>query len=58
MLYVTDIPDWVFVEAGFPVQALDSITSDQLAKLAAASPLQYASQVRLPDRSTRRWAAH
>ena len=45
MLYITDIPDWCFVEAGLPTMPLASVTAEQLGVLASQSPLQYAPKV-------------
>ena len=45
MVYLTDIPDWCFVEAGLPAKPLDEITAGDLTSFDGMSPLQYASQV-------------
>ena len=49
MVYVTDIPDWCFVEAGLPIKPVSQITSEDMAVMKAASPLPLASNVKCPS---------
>jgi len=46
MFAVTDIPDWVMVECGFPYQADIVPSGDQLIKMAAASPSRWIDNVK------------
>lgn len=44
----SDIPDWIFVESGFPYQHGQLPTSEFLAGMWAKSPLSHADQIRTP----------
>jgi len=51
MLAVTDIPDWVLVEAGFTYDTaarIHDLTPDHYAKMRAASPIAHVANVRAP----------
>lgn len=48
MVLISDIRDWCFVEAGVPSATLSGIPLVTMERMAAMSPLQYASAVQAP----------